>query len=306
LRAAVYYRLDFLGIVAADRSAASRSPDSARRGKPLETQSDRRVGVRLPAVDRALDLLELLSSSSAGLSLANASRQLGIPKSTAHYLIYTLLTRDYIRRNANGRTFILGPRISGFANVTESERQLRVASCEELAELSDRLKLTALIAGLRGGQVVLIGHRIASGGDEGGTWSGHCNDVHCTSLGKALIAQLSNSELEALLCDRPLARFTANTICSFERLREHLAAVRESGYAVNNEEHISGVRGIAVPVFNQAGKVIASLGVCGSTTELPKSRIPTIGKELGAVSAALSRKLLEGVPLGEAPEPLLL
>lgn len=264
----------------------------------VEPHSDKREGVRLPAVDRALDLLELLSSSCTGLSLGAASRQLGIPKSTAHYLIHTLLSRDYVRRNADGRTFILGPRISGFANMTESQRQLRVMSFEELAELAGRLKLTSLIAGLRGGQVVLIGHRIATGGDGGGTWPGHCNDVHCTSLGKALIAQLSDSELEALLWDRPLARFTVNTICSVELLRQHLSAVRENGYAVNNEEHISGIRGIAAPVFNQAGKAVASLGVCGSTTELPKFRIPIIGRELVSVSTALSRKLLEGFAPG--------
>lgn len=260
-------------------------------------QSAKVEGIRLPAVDRALDLLELLSGSSTGIRLADASRQLGIPKSTAHYLIYTLLRRDYIRRNANGKTFILGPRVSGLANMTESERQLRVVTCEDLKELTDRLKLIALIAGLRGAQVVLIGHQVPSGKDEGGTWPGHCNDVHCTSLGKALIAQLSDSELETLLCDRPLARFTPNTICSLDRLREHLVAVRESGYAVNNEEHISGVRGIAAPVFNHVGKVMASIGVCGSTTELPKWRIPSIGKELVSVSAALSRKLLEGLPV---------
>lgn len=263
----------------------------------MASQSAKMDGIRLPAVDRALDLLELLSGSSNGVRLADASRRLGIPKSTAHYLVYTLLRRDYIRRSPNDKTFILGPRISGLTNMSEAERQLRAVTGEELRELTVRLKLIALIAGLRGAQVVLIGHQVPSGGDEGGTWPGHCNDVHCTSLGKALIAQLSDSELEALLRNRPLARFTANTICSLERLREHLAAVRENGYAVNNEEHISGVRGIAAPVFNHVGKVMASIGVCGSTTELPKWRIPPIGKELVSVSAALSRKLLEGLPV---------
>jgi DNA-binding IclR family transcriptional regulator len=262
----------------------------------MGSQSAKLDGIRLPAVDRALDLLELLSGSSGGIRLAHASRKLGIPKSTAHYLIYTLLRRDYIRRTPNSRIFILGPRIYGLTNLSDADRQLRDMTGAELKELTDRLKLIAMIAGLRGAQVVLIGQRVPSGSDGGGTWPGHCNDVHCTSLGKALIAQLPDSELEVLLCNRPLARFTANTICSLERLREHLAAVRENGYAVNDEEHISGVRAIATPVFNHVGKVVASLGVCGSSTELPKWRIPTIGKDLISVSAALSRKLLEGIP----------
>jgi DNA-binding IclR family transcriptional regulator len=252
--------------------------------------------VRLPSVDRALDVLELLSSSSAGIRLVDASRKLVIPKSTAHYLFYTLLRRDYIRRSSDGRTFIMGPRVSLFANMSESERRLSMGASEELKELSDRLKLAALLAGLRSAQVVLIAYRVPTGGYGGGTWAGHQNDVHCTSLGKALIAHLSESELESFLMNRPLARYTAKTICSVERLRKHLAAVREDGYAVNNEEHISGVRGVASPVFNHVGKVMAAVGVCGSTTELPGWRVPKISKELISAATSLSRKALEGMP----------
>ena len=164
----------------------TRRPANAPGDNPVASQSAKMDGIRLPAVDRALDLLELLSGSSNGVRLADASRKLGIPKSTAHYLVYTLLRRDYIRRSPNGKTFILGPRISGLTNMSEAERQLRAVTGEELRELTVRLKLIALIAGLRGAQVVLIGHQVPSGGDEGGTWPGHCNDVHCTSLGKAL------------------------------------------------------------------------------------------------------------------------
>lgn len=252
--------------------------------------------VRLPAVDRAMDLFELLSTSSVGVSLADASRKLAIPKSTTHYLLYTLLSRDYIRRSSDGRTFIMGPRVSLFANINESERQLSMLASEELKELTDRLKLAALLAGLRSAQIVLIGYQVPAGGDGGGAWVGHQNDVHCTSLGKALIAHLSEPELKSLLMNRPLARYTANTICSLERLRKHLATVREHGYAVNNEEHISGIKAVACPVFNDVGKVVAAVGLCGSTTELPSWRIPKMGKELISAATLLSRKAFGGVP----------
>jgi DNA-binding IclR family transcriptional regulator len=263
----------------------------------VENISSKAEGIRLPAVDRALDLLELLAGSPSGVKLAEISRRLDIPKSTAHYLIHTLLSRDYIRRNANGRTYIIGPRTAGLAGMTEAERQLRMVTGAELRSLTDRLKLISLVAGLKGAQRVLIGLVIPSGGEERGAWPGHHADLHCTALGKALIAHLSNSELTALLSNRPLAKFTANTICSLPQLQKHLAAVRTSGYAVNNEEHISGVRGVAAPVFNQAGKVMASVGVVGSTSELPRWRVPTIGHELIAVAATLSRKTMEGMPL---------
>lgn len=262
----------------------------------MDGQSATVDDVRLPAVDRALDLLELLSSASVGVTLAEASRKLGIPKSTAHYLIYTLLRRDYIRRNSDGRTYTIGPRATGLGNVGEAERQMQALARPELCDLSGRFNLTALLGGLKGAEVVRIGHKVPSGVEDGGNWTGLHAAVHCTSLGKALIAHLPDSEMESLLYNRPLPRYTVNTICSLELLREHLARVRATGFAVNDEEHIIGIRGVSAPVFDHIGKVVAAVCLTGSAGDIPRSSIPKVGKDLISVASELSRKFLEGLP----------
>src|ERR1700742_1655598 len=88
---------------------------------------------RLPAVDRAMSLLELLAVSRNGLTLSELSRKLDIPKSTAHYLIYTLSTRGYVQRTSNGR-HSLGLRITGIAGQSRAEVDLSAVTAPFLRD----------------------------------------------------------------------------------------------------------------------------------------------------------------------------
>src|SRR5580698_9056125 len=80
---------------------------------------------RLPAVDRALSLLELLANSQQGLTLSELSRKLNIPKSTTHYLIYTLATRGYVQRGTDGRHFLLGVRFADVGSSSPADLNLK-------------------------------------------------------------------------------------------------------------------------------------------------------------------------------------
>jgi DNA-binding IclR family transcriptional regulator len=159
------------------------------------------------------------------------------------------------------------------------------------------LNLTAITAVLKGPEVVVIETAEPGATWAGGQWVGRHVDAHCTSLGKALIAYLSDAELEAMFRCRPLARFTRNTICSIEALKAHLVRVRTDGFAVNDEEHITGVRGVAAPIVNHVGKVIAAIGVNGSQTEMPRSQLLTAAKEVVFAAREISRRLLDPLPL---------
>src|SRR3954454_11456215 len=80
---------------------------------------------RLPAVDRAMSLFELLANSQQGLTLSELSRKLSIPKSTTHYLIHTLVTRGYVQRGTDGRHYLLGLRLADVASASPAELNLR-------------------------------------------------------------------------------------------------------------------------------------------------------------------------------------
>ena len=112
--------------------------------------------IRVPAVDRALNLIELLASSQRGLTLSELSRKLHLPKSSAHYPVNTLATRGYIRRALGGNHYLLGPSICSLPTVSAAELELRTGSRGLLMEFVQRLDLTTTIAVLRGAEAVII------------------------------------------------------------------------------------------------------------------------------------------------------
>ena len=247
---------------------------------------------RLPAVDRAMNLLELLASSRSGLTLSELSRKLSIPKSTTYYLVYTLVTRGYVQRTRSGH-YSLGFRFADVASASTAGLNLNKLAKPYLRQLAARLNLTAILAVLGGAEAVIIGKvtwaRDGDGG--GGAWVGRHLDLHCTAQGKALISGLPDDELDKLLTGRELAQFTKKTILSLPALKAHLAEVRAKGYSVNDEEHVLGVRAVAAPVVDSWGVVIAAVSVRGSTHQIPSSRLRELGGEMVRAARDMSLQL---------------
>ena len=245
---------------------------------------------RLPAVDRAMSLLELLAISREGLTLSEVSRKLSIPKSTTHYLIHTLATRGYVQRGNNGR-HSLGLRFADVASASTAELDLGALATPFLKQISARVNLTANLSVLRGAEAVIIGKATSFLDAGGGAWVGRHLDLHCTAQGKALIAQLPEVDLNKLFGGRALAQFTPKTIATLVALKTHLAEVRSNGFAVNNEEQVYGVRAVAVPIVDVSGVVIAAISLRGSSKQISLFRLPELGQELIRVARDISLQI---------------
>ena len=250
--------------------------------------------VRVPAVNRTADLLELLAFSSVGLTLSDICRKIHIPKSSAHNLVYTLLMRGFLLRNLDGRTYSLGSRLTALTDAGDAERQVQLATRPTLREIALKVGLPGLASVLKGAEACFV--EVANPKRDG-PWVGRHIDSHCTSQGKALLAYLPDTELDLLFKGRSLGRFTPKTICSLPLLKQDLARIRAKGFAINDEEHVVGIRGIAAPVFDHVGHAIAAVGVSGSITELPKDRFPFISHLLLSGSLEISRRFLEALPM---------
>ena len=246
---------------------------------------------RLPAVDRAMSLFELLANSQQGLTLSELSRKLIIPKSTTHYLIHTLVTRGYVQRGTDGRHYLLGLRFADVASASPAELHLRNLAMPYLRQIAQRLNLTATATVQRGAEAVIIAKVESYQDSGGGAWIGRHLDLHCTAQGKALISTLSDEKLDKLFGGRDMARFTAKTISSLTALKAHLALVRANGFAVNDEEQVPGVRAVAVPVTDMIGSVVASVSVRGSVSQIPVPRLTILGREMVFFSREISQNL---------------
>jgi DNA-binding IclR family transcriptional regulator len=254
---------------------------------PLESLREHQP-FRLPAVDRAMNLLELLATMPDGLTLSEISRKLHIPKSTTHYLIYTLTSRGYLQRTSNGH-YALGLRFADLANASVSaEINLSKLAAPTLRQIAARSNLTATMSVLRGAEAVIISRSRSFQDTGGGAWVGHHLDVHCTAQGKALIASLPEDELNRLIGARELSHYTPKTIYSVTALKAHLSSIRVTGFATNDEEQVLGIRAVAAPVVDGLGTVIASVSVRGSTEEISTSRFPELGKEMIRAARYLS------------------
>jgi len=250
----------------------------------------------VPAVERALKLLELSAASNVGFTLSEVGQALGIAKSSSHRLIYTLLSHGYLQRTSSTRRYILGTRARDLASITEADLQLGAVCSQFAEELSRKVGLTVLTGVRRGAEGVVI-HKANSPKDVyPGAWIGHHFDLHCTAMGKALIAYMKEPELKELFQQASLAPYTPFTLCSRRALWADLAEVRARGFSLNAEESAIGGRGLAAPIFNHIGRVVASICVRGSTALFPPGQVSSCAKEVISAATKISRNLLEAMP----------
>src|ERR1017187_10775576 len=250
----------------------------------------------VPAVERALKLLELSASSHVGINLPAVGEALGIAKSSSHRLIYTLLSHGYLQRTQNERRYILGTRARDSASITDADLQLGALCAPFAEELSKRVALTVLMGIRRGPEGVIIFKANSPMDEYPGAWIGHHFDLHCTAMGKALIAYLPIRELKEIFLHASLVPYTPFTLCSRKDLSANLAEVRARGFSLNTEESAIGGRGLAAPILNHIDRVVASICVRGSTAVFTANRVASCGKEVISTATRISRELLEAMP----------
>lgn len=246
----------------------------------------------VPSVDRALNLLELLASASAGMTITTISRRLSIPKSSAYYLVTTLAKRNFVRRKAGEHLYFLGTNAPPFATNTDAESDLKLLCSPHIRALSHKLGMVAQI-GVREGSEVRIIDRSEIPGLRLDSWVGRHFDLHCTAVGKALISYLTDSEVESLVRTRGLPRHNQNTLCSMELLKAQFTETRRLGFSTDDEEHELGVRCVASPIFNHLGGVAAAVCIFAPIGRLAPAEMTNVGAEVVKAAQEISRELAD-------------
>jgi DNA-binding IclR family transcriptional regulator len=148
--------------------------------------------------------------------------------------------------------------------------------------------LTVHMAVLERDEAVIIEKVEAPGLVRLASWIGRRLDVNCTGVGKVLIAFLPHEQLEYLLSTKEFARHNARTIISKSALRRELALVRQSGYALDDEEDEPGLRCIGAPVFDENGTALAAISVAGTTSQIAMARVPILARQVMEAAQAIS------------------
>lgn len=225
------------------------------------------------SLEKALDLLEAFSPDNRTLSIAELSRKVGIPKSTAHRLLVTLKARGYIGQDEMNRQYRLGIKAwelgcRAVANV--GIREVAKPYLEALAQKSAEIIHLAI---LDGDEVVYIDkvetnqHTVRAY-----TYLGGRAPAYCVATGKAILANKRTDFLASFLRGNFEAH-TPKTLADPKELRADLEKTRRCGYAVNLGEWRIDVGGVAAPIWRHTNEVVAAVGVTAPVTRLTRGRV---------------------------------
>lgn len=236
----------------------------------LESAMEITLGPRtqsVPALERGLLILEHLAQSRRGVTLSQLTSRLQLPRSTGHALLLTYQRCGYVQRDKETGRYRLGSRLHTLANMALAGHTLRSHCSSFLQRLMREIGVTVHLAVLEDGEVILIDRVEPNGNARLATWVGKRMSLHCTAVGKAIIAHLPPHVLDELIQKQGLIRYNENTIASARKLRAACEQIRQLGYAVDDEEEEIGVRCIGAPVYNDRGEVVAAISISGAKAQ---------------------------------------
>jgi IclR family transcriptional regulator, KDG regulon repressor len=245
----------------------------------------------VPALDRALTVLECLAQSRYGYSVSELSRRLSMPRSSVHLLLRTFEQRGYLHKQARGGRYRFGWKMVTLLRHAVDGVAIGDEARPVLANLCRATGLTAHMGLLEGGDVVVVERVEADNPQRVPSWVGRRLHLHSTAVGKALIAYLPHDDIEMQFGRAPLPRANERTIATLPELRRELQLVRERGYALSDEEYEIGVRAIGVPVHNSEQRVVAAIGVVGSKPQIPDHRIAELADAVKGAAGEIGIRL---------------
>jgi IclR family KDG regulon transcriptional repressor len=220
------------------------------------------------AIDRALTILELVGQSKKGLTNSEISRKIKIPKSTASYILRTLKQRGYLHMDEELGKYRISTKLFSVGSHALRGLEVHDVAYPLIQDLVEKTGLAGHLAILDGHEAVYIERIDKPGFIRINTWVGRRMDVHCTSVGKALIAHLPQETVEEIVRDRGMVKHTPKTITTLGHLLRELAHVRANGYAIDDCENNLDVVCIAAPIFNIEARTVAAVGLTGTESQM--------------------------------------
>jgi DNA-binding IclR family transcriptional regulator len=233
----------------------------------------------IESVDNALKLLLLLGEQPQ-IRLSEATRYLGVASSTAHRLLAMLTYRGFVRQDPVSKAYLPGPALTSVAFAIFGRVDVPATATPIMRGLSERLRETVHVGMLDGSSVRFVAAVEGPAAVRVASRLGRTMPAHCTSTGKAMLAQLSEAELRQLLPREELRRITAYSIATRTELEAELSRIRECGYAVNREESEEGVASVAVPIPTRAPGLRLALNAAAPQNRLEPTQYAVVAAAL--------------------------
>lgn len=217
---------------------------------------------RVKSIEKAIIILDLLSSQGE-VGITELSKHLGVSKSSVFNVLYTLREHNWVEKNEVTGKYRLGLRMLELGSRVRARLKLREIAIPYMQEMIAKTNETTYLTVYNLGKVVYIETAYPDNLISMSSVIGRRVHLHCTGVGKAIMAFLSEKEIKTIVSNHGLPRFTANTITTMEELQSELNEIRNKGYAIDNMEHEHGIKCVAAPIFNENGQAFASMSLSG-------------------------------------------
>lgn len=248
------------------------------------------------AIFRALDILDLLREYPGGMMLSDIANAVELPKSTTHRILQALVYRQMIQETPTieghyrlglGIMSLSRAFLEGFDLVREARPFLRdlnkkTEETVHLGMLDPTMHWVVYLEKIDSPQSIRMVSRV-----------GQVVPVHCTSLGKAILAFLPSRKIDQIFADYEFKKFTENTLLSVEQLMPKFEKIREQGYAMDLEENEPGVICVGAAVLNRHQKPLVSISVSAPATRMQAEHLEKIIKAVCTSAQAMSEKFMD-------------
>lgn len=242
------------------------------------------------SVTKAFQVVELLAASPpSGASLADLSSQLGMPKSTAHRYLASLVSLGLAERDGSDH-FHLGTRLIELAGAYLAKSDLRTEARATMDELAAQTAETVHLAVPSAGEVVYIAKVESIHPIRMYSHIGARLPMYCTALGKAILPFLPQERRERIFA-QPFRPRTDRTIASPEAMQNELQHIRAQGFAVDDEENEVGVCCVGAAIFDYTSDVVGALSVSGPMSRMSRERCVELGPLVRDSALRVSRRM---------------
>jgi len=242
-------------------------------------------------LDRAFDILELLSRERHGLTLTEISNRVGLNKSTVHRILASLRERGYVEKYEDGKTYRLGLEFIELSSLYLNSLELKTEAQPILNRLSRQTDQTAFMAIMQDRDVVYIDKIETFHSLRRYKIIGQRRPLHTTSLGKALLSGLSDLEISRLYDGHEFERLTENTIDNLPALLKEVELTRKRGWAFDDHENEVGTICVGAPVYDYRNMVIAAVSIAWEADAHPGVDVKQLAGAVVEAAQEISRRM---------------
>jgi len=251
---------------------------------------------KIRSISRAVRILETFRDG-ASPTVTELSRSLKLPKSSVFEILCTLAAEGVVAKEERTNRYSLGVKLLELSSLARQGLEVSGVAEPLLRRLSETLNETVQLTVLERSEILYVSGFESTRQLRTFFRRGDRAPLHCTALGKAILAFLPRKEVDAVIRSSGLPRFTPRTVTDRRLLLEELQRTAVRGYSVDNMEHEDGVRCVGAPVRSAEGSVFASVSVSGPAHRLPPVKDAVIARMVMETANEISRRL------GYRPEP---